>query len=799
MKEISKHYNPQETEPKWREFWEKKGIYKFNPHAKGEVFSIDTPPPYVSADHLHVGHVMSYAQAEFVVRFKRMHGFNVYYPMGFDDNGLPTERFVEKKYNVNKSKISRADFIKLCLEETKKGSQNYKRLWTLLGISIDWSKTYSTINEHCRRISQWSFLDLYKKEKAYRAKKPILWCTTCRTAIAQADLEAEEKESNLVYIKAKAETGDTIIFATTRPELLPACMGISVYPNDKRYKKLIGKKITLPLTKKKIILTADEATDMQYGSGVVYYCSYGGGECIEWLSRHPEAKPIELVLTNGRFSRNGGAYEGLKVLEARKKIIEDLQRIGAIEKIEPIKHSVYVHERCGTDVEYMESEQWFIKILESKKEFLKRGQELHWFPRTMKRNYDDWVKNLKWDWCISRQRYYGVPFPVWYCEKCGEVILSDIKDLPVDPLEEQPKIKNCPKCGGKKFLPEKDVFDTWQTSSLTPIIAQKLISDAPTQKKLYPSSLRPQAFEIIRTWLFYTIVKSHYHHNQLPFENAMISGHGLDEQGRKISKRLGNYIPPEKIIEEYGADAVRYWATGATLGQSLKFNILEVKKGRRTTTKLWNVARFMAMHEKKPKLVQSSDLLERADIWILQEMNKTITEVTKNFENYTYAKAKDAIDDFFWSKLADYYVEFIKYRLFGEDKKSKNAAIKTLATVFFNVIKMYAPIMPFVTEEIFQEFFKSAEPARNASHSDAGGKTKSVHLSQWPQELKLSKKSDISDFKEAIKAIDEIRKFKTEKGISLGIDIESLKLKTKVNLKKYGEFLKKAGRVKKLA
>ncbi|MFA5925466.1 MAG: valine--tRNA ligase [Parcubacteria group bacterium] len=793
MKEISKHYNPSEAEPKWREFWEKEGIYKFNPKAKGEIFSIDTPPPYVSADHLHAGHVMSYAQAEFVVRYKRMRGFNVYYPMGFDDNGLPTERFVEKKYKINKSKITRSEFIKLCLKETKKGSETYRKLWSLLGISVDWTKTYSTINDHCRKISQWSFLDLYRKNKIYKAKKPILWCTTCRTAIAQADLEAEEKESNLVYIKVKAETGDTLVFATTRPELLPAVMGISVNPKDKRYKKLIGKKVTMPLTKKKVVLTADVATNMEYGSGVVYYCSYGGGECIEWLSRHPEAEPTELILPNGRFSQAGGKYEGMKVLEVRKMIVEDLEAVGAIEKIEPIKHSVYTHERCGTDVEYIESDQWFIKILEAKNDFLKRGKELKWHPKEMKKIYDEWVENIKWDWCISRQRYYGVPFPVWYCGKCGEIILPEEKDLPVDPLEEQPKIKVCPKClsageadGGKKFIPEQDVLDTWATSSLTPIIAQKLVSEKPIQEKLYPSSLRPQAFEIIRTWLFYTIVKSHYHHNHLPFRSAMISGHGLDEQGRKISKRLGNYIPPEKIIEEYGADAVRYWATGATLGQSLKFNILEVKKGRRTTTKLWNVARLLSMHTKKPMLVGSKDKLEKSDLWILQEMNKTIAAVTKNFENYTYAKAKEEIDKFFWSKLADYYVEFVKYRLFGSDKKSKDAAIKTLSTVFFSILKMYAPIMPFVTEEIFQTFFRNME------------KVKSVHVSVWPEKMKLSSKPDISDFESAIKAIDEIRKAKTKQGISLGAEIESMELKTKVNVKKYGVFLKNVGRVKKI-
>lgn len=783
MKEISKHYNPLETEPKWRAFWEKNNIYKFDPKAKGEIFSVDTPPPYVSAEHLHAGHVMSYAQAEFVVRFKRMQGKNVYYPMGFDDNGLPTERFVEKKYKINKSKIARSEFIKLCLKETELGIKNYKDLWTLLGISVDWSKTYSTINDHCRKISQWSFIDLYQKGRIYKAKKPILWCTTCQTAIAQADLEAEEKESQLVYIKAKAKTGEEIVFSTTRPELLPAVMGISVHPKDKRYKKLIGKKIVMPLTKKAVVLTADVATDMKYGSGVVYYCSYGGGECIEWLARHPEAEPTELVLPNGRFSSVGGKYEGMKVLEVRKQIVEDLQTAGAIEKIEPIKHSVYVHERCGTDVEYIESEQWFVKLLDKKSEFLKRGKELKWYPAQMKRIYDGWVENLKWDWCISRQRYFGVPFPVWYCAKCGEIILPDEKDLPVDPTEQKPKISKCPKCGGKKIVPEQDVLDTWQTSSLTPIIAQKLVKEKNVQEKLYPSTLRPQAHEIIRTWLFYTIVKSEYHHGHLPFRDAMISGHGLDEQGRKISKRLGNYIPPQKIIEEYGADAARYWATGAMLGQNLRFSLDEVKMGRKTTTKLWNAARFMSMNVKKAELLKNTDAVEPADAWIVEELNKTITEVTSAFEKYEYARAKEAMGKFFWSKFADYYVEFVKYRFFGDDAKSKKIGEKTLATVFFNIAKLYAPIMPFVTEEIFQTWFKYLE------------KSKSIHISKWPEKIVLKKSPDIKDFGKAVKAVDEIRKFKTGKGLSLGTEIESIKLKTKVDLKKYGKFLREVGRI----
>lgn len=329
-------------------------------------------------------------------------------------------------------------------------------------------------------------------------------------------------------------------------------------------------------------------------------------------------------------------------------------------------------------------------------------------------------------------------------------------------------------------------MDTWMTSSLTPIIAQKLVAGKSAQEKLYPSALRPQAFEIIRTWLFYTIVKSHYHDNHLPFRDAMISGHGLDEQGRKISKRLGNYIPPQKIIEEYGADAVRYWATGAMLGQNLRFSLDEVKMGRKTTTKLWNAARFMAMNVKKAELVKAGDALEPADTWVIGELNKTIKETTDAFEKYEYARAKVAIDKFFWAKFADYYVEFVKYRFFGNNAKSKKIGEKTLATVFFNIIKLYAPIMPFVTEEIFQTYFRKLE------------KSKSIHLSKWPGEIKFSEKSDISDFASAIKAVDEIRKYKTKQDLSLGAEIESIKLKTKVNLKKYGEFLKKVGRVKKI-
>lgn len=769
MKELPKNYNFTEREEHWRKFWEDEGIYKFDESSDKPIYSVDTPPPYVSAEHLHTGHIMSYSQAEFVVRYKRMKGFNVYYPMGFDDNGLPTERFVEKKYKIDKSKITRKEFIDICLKETKVGAQNYKNLWQSLGTSVDWSKTYSTIDKHSQKISQWSFLDLHKKGKIYRAKKPVLWCTSCRTAIAQADLEAEERESKLYYIKAKAETGDELTFATTRPELLPACMGISVHPDDKRYKNLIGKKIILPLTGKHVYLSTDEEVDPKYGSGVVYFCSFGGQDCIDWLERHPEAKPIHALDPNGRFNEQAGKYAGLKMKDARSKIVEDLREIGALEKQEDLKNVTFVHERCSTDVEYISTEQWFINVLDSKNEFEKRGEELNWYPKFMHRIYKDWVTALKWDWCISRQRYYGVPFPLWYCSDCGEIVLADEKDLPIDPMNDNPK-KPCPKCKGTNFKPEEDVMDTWMTSSLTPLIGSGLVQNEKLQKKMYPETLRAQAFEIIRTWLFYTIVKSHYHHDSLPFKDVMISGHGLDEQGRKISKRLGNYVTPSIIIEQFGADAMRYWATGASLGGNMRWNEDEVKKGKRTVTKLWNASR-LAMEsfdgQKKPVALSLQD----EDNWILSRLNDTIKECTEQFDKHEYSKARNAIDNFFWNDFCDYYLEFVKYRIYSEDKVSKDSAIYTLYSSLITIIKLYAPILPFITEELYQLYFKDLE------------KDISIHISTWPnanKDWELAEK-DTKEFEKALKVVDAVRAYKTKNGISLGKEIEEFKADIKLN------------------
>jgi valyl-tRNA synthetase len=794
MKEISKNYNPSEVEPKWREFWEKNGIYKFNPKAKGEIFSVDTPPPTVSGK-MHIGHAYSYTHEDFVVRYRRMKGENVFFPFGTDNNGLATERLIEKMKNVRANKMDRDEFIKLCNQTVKEITPDFIVDWKKAGMSCDFSKIYSTIDDNSRRISQKYFIDLFKKGQAYRQEAPVVWCPHCQTAIAQAELEDKDQETLFNDIVFKLGDKKDLIIATTRPELLSSCVAVFVHPDDKRYKKLIGQKAQVPIFGNKVEILADKKVDPEKGSGAVMCCTFGDKTDVEWFKEYK--LPLVISLEKyGKMTAQAKKYAGLSVKEARQSIIEDLEKKGLLVGQKKITHSVNIHERCKNEVEILNSLQWYIKILDKKKKFIELGKKIKWHPPFMRARYENWINNLSWDWAISRQRFFGIPFPVWYCEKCGEAKLAEEKDLPVDPLTDKPKGK-CEKCGSSKFIPEKDVLDTWATSSISPQLALQLFFDEKTAEKMIPMNLRPQAHDIISTWLFYTVVRSHYHFDKIPWKDVMISGHVLDSSGRKMSKSIGNVVAPQEILDKYGSDALRYWSSGSTLGQDINYSEDEIKMGRKTTTKLWNAARFMAMNVKKAELLKATDAIEPADAWIIGELNKTIAKTTKAFESYAYAKAKEEIDAFFWSKFADYYVEFVKYRFFGEDAKSKKIGEKTIATVFFNIVKLYAPIMPFVTEEIFQTYFKHLEPA-----SPAGKKAKSIHISKWPEEISArggsaygGKKSlDISDFESVIKAVDEIRKHKTKNGLSLGAEIDSIKLKTKVNLKKYGEFLKKVGR-----
>jgi len=515
----NKDYDFKETEARILKFWEKEGIFKFQFDSKKKIYGIDTPPPTVSGK-MHIGHAFSYSQQDFAVRFHRMKGECIYYPFGTDDNGLPTERLVEKSRGIKAKDMPRQEFIKVCLEFLKQELPRFIQDWKDIGMSCDFDKYYSTINEYSRKISQRSFLDLHKKGRAYRKKAPFMYCPECQTAIAQYELKDLEESSAFVYINFNTSLGKKITIATTRPELLPACVAIHVNPEDKIYKEFIGKEATLPIFNRQVKIYANKAVDKEFGTGAVYHCTFGDMDDVAWIDEM-KIPVIEIMNKDGSLNEKAGKYKGLKSKEARKAIIKDLQELKSIEKIETIKHAVKVHERCDVPIEILMTNQWFIKILDLKEEMLKWGDKLNWYPEFMKVRYTNWVKGLKWDWNISRQRYFGVPIPVWNCKKCSEQIVAEESQLPVDPLKDKP-LKKC-KCGSSEFEPEKDIFDTWFTSSMTPRLAVELL-DKKIQDKAFPLTLRPQAHDIITFWLFNTVLKSNLHYGKNPFSDVAVSG-----------------------------------------------------------------------------------------------------------------------------------------------------------------------------------------------------------------------------------------------------------------------------------
>ncbi len=704
--------NTKNIEEKWRKYWEKEKIYKFNPKSKKEIYSIDTPPPTVSG-RMHIGHACSYSQQDFIIRYKRMRGNNIFYPFGVDNNGVATERLVEKEEKVRSRDMPREKFIQLCLNYLKKELPPFVQDWKNIGISCDWNMSYSTINEHSRKISQWSFIDLYKKKRVYRKDAPAMWCPECQTGISQAEAQDKEIETTFNDIVFKTNDKDLVI-ATTRPELLPACVAVFYHPSDLRYKKLKGRKAKVPLFNFEVPIMEDARVDKEKGTGIVMCCTFGDQTDMEWQKAYNLAIK-EAINREGKMTELAGRYKGMTIKEARREVIEDLKKSGLLKKQERLVHAVNVHERCGTEIEFVKSKQWFVKYLDLKKEMISWGKKLNWYPEFMRTRYDNWIKGLQWDWLISRQRYFGIPFPVWCCKKCGETIIADEKDLPVDPLQDKPK-KKC-KCGSNDVIPEKDVLDTWFTSSMSPIIATRLL-DKENEKKAFPMSLRPQAHEIISFWLFNTVVKSNLHFKKNPWKDVVISGY-VTLQGEKMSKSKGNVVNPQEVMEKYGADAIRYWAASSKLGEDFDYQEKDVITGKRFVTKLMNATNFIFMNLKdyKPKKAE----LTGTDYVFLNMLHELVHKCTEAFEKYEYSKAKAEADSFFWNVFCGNYLEIVKNRVYNGTKKEKESAFYTLYTSLFTILKLMAPFTPFVTEEIYQTYYKKNE------------KDKSIHVSEWPK------------------------------------------------------------------
>lgn len=711
---MDKEISLNDIEKKWINFWEKNKIYSCNLKNK-EIYSIDTPPPTVSGK-MHLGHAFSYSQQDFIARFRRMFHGTVFYPFGTDDNGLPTERLVEKLKKVKSKAMSRADFIELCLKTLKEVTPDFVQDWKNLGMSCDFKVSYSTIDKNSQKISQKSFIELFRKGEIYQKEFPTLWCPECQTSIAQAELEDKQKESLFSTLKFDVN-GKDLLIATTRPELLDACVALFVNPQDKRYKNFVGKKAKVPLFNHEVPILEDISAEINKGTGVLMICSYGDKFDVDAINRH-KLKPKVVLEKSGIIKE--GKYAGLKIKDARKKILEDLKLKNLITEQKQITHVVNTHDKCGTEIEFIPTKQWFIKILDKKKRLLEQGKKINWHPEFMFKRYENWVNGLEWDWNISRNRHFGIPIPIWECKKCNKIILPDEKNLPIDPLQIK---KKCPDCG-ELAIGEEKVLDTWATSSLTPQITSSLIGD----NIKIPYSLRPQAHDIIRTWAFYTIVKSFIHENKIPWEDILVSGN-VSLGGEKMSKSKGNVIEPQAVFENYGADALRFWAAGSKLGEDLDYQEKDLVTGKKFINKLLNASKFVFMNLEDYNLKKPKKFVEIDSIF-LKKLNQLINNSTESFLDFDYSKVRHEVEQFFWKDFCDNYLEIVKYRIYNEQGDKKISAQYTLYNSLLEILKLIAPIMPFITEEIYQNYFKKNE------------KQKSIHLLEWPKQEKNSDSKD---------------------------------------------------------
>lgn len=765
-------------EKKLQQYWQDTKIYKWDStQSRANIFSIDTPPPTVSGT-LHIGHIFSFTQTDFIARFQRMSGKTVFYPMGFDDNGLPTERLVEKLKDVKACQIPREEFIKLCKEVIVKAEGEFRELFESIALSIDWSLGYQTISKKSCTISQMSFIDLHNKGYLKRDFSPTFWDPIDKTAISQAEIDDKEKPGQLSDIKFKLHTNDAnytendIIIATTRPELISACVALLYHPKDERYNKLstIGiENAIIPIINKIVPLLADEDVEMEKGSGVVMSCTFGDIQDVYWWKRH-NLNLIQCIDLDGRMQNTGiFGLDGMKVNEARNKMLEILKNAELLIAQTNVTRMVKCAERSGAPLELIPTNQWYITVMDYKNELLEKTKECNWYPEYMRIRLENWINGLNQDWCISRQRYFGVPFPVWYSKRKGEegkILLAEKDQLPVNPLVDLPKGYT-----KEEVVPDGDVMDTWATSALTPDLSTGYVSEnyqynnrndneaksdinntdinissKDMYEKLYPFDLHPQAHEIIRVWAFGAIVKAMIHKGQIPWYNLMISGWCLASDKTKMSKSKGNGATPNDLILKYGADIVRYWTSGSKLGTDIIYSEDAFKIGKKLVNKLWNASKLCNIHisnlEIRPKIInniidikndlENKKIICTADLWILNKLYETLKNVADEFKKFEYYTARCIIEDFFWNDFCDNYLELVKKRLYNEELKNKSG-IFTIYYCLYGIIHALAPIMPYITEELYQIMFVDKNNFEESNVEESSVK-KSIHqINSWPR------------------------------------------------------------------
>jgi len=694
-----------EIEKKWQAHWEEQGTHRFDAAAKGEIYSIDTPPPFTSGD-LHMGHVLSYAYFDFVARYKRMKGFNVFYPQGWDCQGFPTEVKVEAKFGKG---LKPEEFRAHCVEWTHKYIERMRAQMMSMGFSPDWRHQYRTMDHEYWKKVQLSLLMMHEKGLVYRGEHPVFWCTSCGSAIAKAEIDDLERETALNHINFKiADSGEFITIATTRPELLHACVAVFVHPEDERYAKLVGKELIVPIFGQKVKLMADAEVEKEFGTGVVMTCTFGDKTDAVWVYRH-KLNIIRAMDERGRLM-NAAEYNGMKSEEARKSILEKLEQQSLLIKREPLKQVVKVHDRCTKPVEMMLSRQWFAKVKGYEQKIIDAAKSMKWVPEFTIQYLIDWANYIEWDWVISRQRIFGTPLPFWNCGKCGREFGAKKEELPVDPhvLGE----RKCPHCGAMA-QPEASTCDCWVDSSITPLIIAGW-PDGKDFSKLFPSSLRPQGTEIIRTWAFYTIYRSLMLTGKAPFRELLLNGNVLAPDNKKMSKSLGNIIAPDELLQKYSADAIRQWvALSGALARDRPFRYEDIQYSQTFITKLWNASKLVEKSIEGYDAKAGGEMeLHAADKWILSRLNRLIDTCEAAYESFDFHTAINAIHEFTWHEFCDYYLEYVKHRLYSPEvygEPSKKAAQHTLYTSLHAVLRLLAPIAPHVSEEIYQQVFAQRE------------------------------------------------------------------------------------------
>jgi len=790
-------------EAKWGEWWEAAGTYRFDrTKTREQIYAIDTPPPTASGS-LHVGHVMSYTHTDLIARFQRMRGLEVFYPMGWDDNGLPTERRVQNYFGVRCDPslpydphfditklerpdetqpvaVSRPNFIELCERLTAEDEKAFENLFRLLGLSVDWSHTYTTIGEHSRRVSQRGFLRLAQRGFAHTAEAPTMWDVDFQTAVAQAEIEDREQDGQYHRVAFDREDGaGAVKIETSRPELIPACVALVAHPSDERYASLVGTTVLTPLFRVPVPVVAHELADPEKGTGVAMICTFGDVTDVTWWREL--GLPARVVirrdgtLAPGRFGEPGwdsrdpaaantamAELAGKGAKQARRRIVELLRDGGHLQgEPQPVRHVVKFYEKGDRPLEVISSRQWFVKTLAFREELLERGRQIAWHPAFMGARYASWVEGLNSDWAVSRQRYFGVPFPVWYrLDEHGDPdyddpIYADEASLPVDPQNDvppgyTPDRRGVP--GG--FAGDPDVMDTWATSSLSPQIAARWEDDHDLFARLFPMDLRPQAHDIIRTWLFYTVLRAHLEHDSVPWTNAAISGFVNDPDRKKMSKSKGNVVTPTEVFERHSPDAVRYWAGSARLGVDAIYDEQQMKVGRRLAIKILNASKFVLSFE-----APAGEVTEPVDLAMLAALRGVVREATEAFEGYEHARALDLAERFFWG-FTDDYLELVKQRVYGVYGPERAAsAVAALRQALDVLLRLFAPFLPYVTEEAWSWWREG-----------------SVHRAAWPVagELAAAEGADPEVYEAAAAALSAVRKQKALAKVSLRVPVSRL-------------------------